>query len=80
MVKSFCKWIITIIGGVSEMTRANSFIRGASRVMDLGAKNKSALNTLVRYSDKEAMAKDWENVGKSIEKSIRNYRDGSARR
>lgn len=62
------------------MSRANSFIRGASRVMDLGAKNKSTLNVTVRYSDKDALAKDWENVGKSIEKSIRNYRDGSARR
>lgn len=62
------------------MSRMDSFIRGASRVMDLGAKNKSVLNTTIRYSDKEALAKDWENVGKSIEKSIRNYRDGYARR
>ena len=53
--------------------KGNGFVRGASRALDLCAKNKRMLSTTIRYSDRDAIAKDWENVGKSIRKATEAY-------
>jgi len=64
------------------MNERNSFIRGAGRVLDLGARNKDALSITshIINDDRTAIAKDWENVGKSIQKSIRIYNGREFRR
>lgn len=54
------------------MNRRASFLRGFCRASDFGARNKATLNITVK--DREnAIAKDWENVGKSIKVAIEKY-------
>ena len=55
------------------MGRQKSFARGFCRAFDFGARNKDTLNITVKISSKDAILKDWENVGKSITAATRVY-------
>ena len=55
------------------MNTLNGFKRGICRVLDLGARNKNLLDITVRKKDYDALAGDWENVGRDIRKAVGRY-------
>lgn len=63
-----------IYGGMNmRMKTSVNFIKGFSRALDLtGAKEWPNLAN-DRTADYEALRKDWENVGKAIEKAAESY-------
>ncbi len=62
------------------MKHMSSFERGFCRALDLGARNKNILGRTIRRNDKQALAKDWENVGQYITTAARKYGENIYRR
>ncbi len=57
------------------MKNFSNFERGMARTLDIGANFKRELSMERKNRDKFIVAKDWENVGKSIRTAIGNYRE-----
>lgn len=55
------------------MDTLNGFKRGICRILDLRARNKKLLDLTVRQTDYDALAGDWENVGRDIRNAAAKY-------